>query len=106
MENKVNIFFFDQLAGELSQDKYGTLLFQYNQEYIAKKGVPISHSMPLTSEIYYGNEAHAYFTGLLPEEDMLTATAKVIGTSSLNYMKLLTELGKELSLTILVCMGF
>jgi serine/threonine-protein kinase HipA len=95
MENKVNIFFFDQLAGELSQDKYGTLLFQYNQEYIAKKGVPISHSMPLTSEIYYGNEAHAYFTGLLPEEDMLTATAKVIGTSSLNYMKLLTELGKE-----------
>jgi len=95
MENKVNIFFFDQLAGELSQDKYGTLLFQYNQEYIAKKGVPISHSMPLTSEIYYGNEAHAYFTGLLPEEDMLTATAKVIGTSSVNYMKLLTELGKE-----------
>lgn len=95
MENKVNIFFFDQLAGELSEDKYGTLLFQYNQEYIAKKGVPISHSMPLTSEIYYGNEAHAYFTGLLPEEDMLTATAKVIGTSSLNYMKLLTELGKE-----------
>ena len=95
MENKVDIFFFDQLAGELSQDKYGTLLFQYNQEYIAKKGVPISHSMPLTSEIYYGNESHAYFTGLLPEEDMLTATAKVIGTSSLNYMKLLTELGKE-----------
>lgn len=67
MENKVNIFFFDQLAGELSQDKYGTLLFQYDQEYIAKKGVPISHSMPLTSEIYYGNEAHAYFTGLLPK---------------------------------------
>ena len=95
MENKVNIFFFDQLAGELSQDKYGALLFQYNQEYIAKKGVPISHSMPLTSEIYYGNEAHAYFTGLLPEEDMLTATARVIGTSSLNYIKLLTELGKE-----------
>lgn len=95
MENKVNIFFFDQLAGELSQDKYGMLSFQYNQEYIAKKGVPISHSMPLTSEKYYGNEAHAYFTGLLPEEDMLTATAKVIGTSSLNYMKLLTELGKE-----------
>jgi HipA-like protein len=49
MENKVNIFFFEQLAGELSQDKYGMLSFQYNQEYIAKTGVPISHSMPLTS---------------------------------------------------------
>lgn len=95
MENKVNIFFFDQLAGELSQDKYGMLSFQYNPDYIAKKGVPISHSMPLSSEVYYGNEAHAYFTGLLPEENMLTATAKVIGTSGLNYMKLLTELGKE-----------
>jgi HipA-like protein len=49
MENKVNIFFFEQLAGELSQDKYGMLSFQYNQEYIAKKGAPISHSMPLKS---------------------------------------------------------
>jgi serine/threonine-protein kinase HipA len=95
MENKVNIFFFEQLAGELSQDKYGMLSFQYNQEYIAKNGVPISHSMPLTSELYYGNEAHAYFTGLLPEEDVLASTARVMGTSSLNYFKLLVELGKE-----------
>jgi len=95
MENKTSVFFFDQLAGELSQDKYGTILFQYNQDYVANNGAPISHSMPLTREIYYGNEAHAYFTGLLPEEEMLTATANAIGTSTLNYFKLLTELGKE-----------
>jgi serine/threonine-protein kinase HipA len=95
MENKVHIFFFDQRAGELSQDKYGMLTFQYDQEYVANNGSPISHSMPLTNEVYYGNEAHAFFTGLLPEEEMLTATAKVVGTSGLNYFKLLTELGKE-----------
>jgi serine/threonine-protein kinase HipA len=95
MENKTSVFFFDQLAGELSQDKYGTIVFQYDQDYLNKNGAPISHSMPLTREIYYGNEAHAYFTGLLPEEEMLTATAKAIGTSTLNYFKLLTELGKE-----------
>jgi len=48
--------------------------------------------MPLTREKYYGNEAHAYFTDLLPEEEMLLAIAKVTRTSSLNYFKLLTEL--------------
>jgi serine/threonine-protein kinase HipA len=95
MDNKTSVFFFDQLVGELSQDKYGTIIFQYNLDYVNKNGAPISHSMPLTREIYYGNEAHAYFTGLLPEEEMLTATAKAIGTSTLNYFKLLTELGKE-----------
>jgi len=95
MENKANVYFFDQLAGELSQDKYGTLSFHYHSTYIAQNGVAISHSMPLSPEIYYGNEAHAYFTGLLPEEAMLTATAKAIGTSNFNYFKLLLELGKE-----------
>jgi len=95
MQNKTSVYFFDELVGELSQDKYGTICFQYTRDYVAKNGKPISHSMPLTTEIYYGNEAHAFFTGLLPEENMLTATANTIGTSSLNYFKLLTELGKE-----------
>lgn len=95
MENKVNVYFFDQLVGELHQDKYGTLSFQYDHDYLANQGVPLSQSMPLTKEVYYGNEAHAYFTGLLPEEEMLSATANAIGTSNLNYFRLLTELGKE-----------
>ncbi len=95
MENKTNVYFEDRLAGELSQDRYGTLCFQYHQEYIATGYPPISVSMPVCKEMYYGNEAHAYFTGLLPEEDILTATANIIGTSRLNYFKLITELGKE-----------
>jgi len=95
MQNNIGVYFFDKYVGQLSQDKYGTLCFQYDQDYVAKNGQPISHSMPLTNEMYYGNEAHSFFTGLLPEENMLTTTANVIGTSSLNYFKLLTELGKE-----------
>lgn len=95
MQNNIGVYFFDEYVGQLSQDKYGTICFQYDQEYVAKNGRPISQSMPLTKEMYYGNEAHAFFTGLLPEENMLTSTANVIGTSSLNYFKLLTELGKE-----------
>lgn len=95
MENRANVYFDDFLAGELSQDRYGTICFQYHREYVANGHRPISISMPVCNEIYYGNEAHAYFTGLLPEEDVLTATANIIGTSRLNYFKLLTELGKE-----------
>lgn len=95
MENRANVYFDDFLAGELSQDRYGTICFQYHREYVGNGHRPISISMPVCNEIYYGNEAHAYFTGLLPEEDVLTATANIIGTSRLNYLKLLTELGKE-----------
>lgn len=95
MENRANVYFDDFLAGELSQDRYGTICFQYHREYVGNGHRPISISMPVCNEIYYGNEAHAYFTGLLPEEDVLTATANIIGTSRLNYFKLLTELGKE-----------
>jgi serine/threonine-protein kinase HipA len=95
VENRANVYFDDFLAGELSQDRYGTICFQYHREYVANVHRPISISMPVCNEIYYGNEAHAYFTGLLPEEDVLTATANIIGTSRLNYFKLLTELGKE-----------
>jgi serine/threonine-protein kinase HipA len=95
VENRANVYFDDFLAGELSQDRYGTICFQYHREYVGNGHRPISISMPVCNEIYYGNEAHAYFTGLLPEEDVLTATANIIGTSRLNYFKLLTELGKE-----------
>jgi hypothetical protein len=34
MENKVNVYFLDQLVGELYQDKYGTLSFQYDHDDI------------------------------------------------------------------------
>jgi serine/threonine-protein kinase HipA len=95
MAIKINVYFHDQLAGELSQDKYGTLIFQYHQAYLDQNGDPISYSLPLFPTEYYGNEAHAFFTGLLPEEEMLTTAAQAIGTSNLNYFKLLIELGKE-----------
>lgn len=63
MENKVSIYFFNRKAGELSQDKYGTLCFQYDQEYLNSDGEPISHCLPLMKDVYYGNEAHAFSTG-------------------------------------------
>lgn len=50
MENKTNVYFDDRLAGELSQDRYGTLCFQYHHEYFAKGYPPISVSMPVGKE--------------------------------------------------------
>jgi serine/threonine-protein kinase HipA len=97
MENKTSVYFFDELVGELSQDKYGTICFQYNRDYLAKNGKPISNSLPLTTEMYYGNEAHAFFTGLLPEENMLTATANAIGTSTTASGRFLSSHGNSKS---------
>ncbi|MBR9860413.1 type II toxin-antitoxin system HipA family toxin [bacterium] len=95
MKEKVKIFIQDKYAGDLQVDEYGTLCFQYDQEYLSKGGMPISESMPLTAEEYYGGVAHAFFTGLLPEEEILYSIANAIGTSASNNFKLLIELGKE-----------
>lgn len=95
MKDKVEVYISDIAVGHLSVDEYGTLCFQYSESYLSSGREAISYALPLSPDMYYGNEAHAFFTGLLPEEDILSSMAKAIGTSPTNYFKLLVELGRE-----------
>ncbi|MFT5724454.1 MAG: serine/threonine-protein kinase HipA [Bacteroidia bacterium] len=92
----VDIYLFEDLVGKLSVDRYGTLSFQYDSKYLtSEKSAPISCSLPLKEELYYGQEAHTFFQGLLPEETQLQNISKAIGTDPENAFRLLNELGKE-----------
>jgi len=95
MTNSINVFLAEDLVGRLSVDKYGTLSFSYDDDYVEKGGKPLSLSLPLTDQEYYGGAAHAYFTGLLPEEAEKASIARAINISTSNHFHLLSELGKE-----------
>jgi len=93
---QLSVFLTGIEVGHLEVDENGTLCFQYNAAYLKKeKAVPLSASLPLQKEQFYGMAAHSFFTGLLPEEDELQQIAQAIGTDRNNSFRLLEELGKE-----------
>jgi serine/threonine-protein kinase HipA len=94
-DKNVNVYLSESLAGVLSVDEYGILVFRYDKQYLESKGQALSCSLPLQSEEYSGGAAHNFFSGLLPEEAMGRAMADAIGTDENNRFRLLVELGKE-----------
>lgn len=96
MKGRIEVYKRETLLGFLSVDDYGTLSFKYNEAYLKSvDATAISVSLPLSEQEYYGNAAHSFFVGLLPEERELTAIAQAIGTDPSNEFRLLVELGKE-----------
>jgi serine/threonine-protein kinase HipA len=96
MSDRIGIYHHQELVGHLSTDKYGTLIFQYASSYLdLEKSVAISVSLPLTTDEFYGNSAHTFFNGLLPEDQELIQIARIIGTDPGNSFRLLKELGRE-----------
>ena len=63
MHRVVNVFMFEQKAGELLQDD-NIYTFQYVDQYV---GPPISLSMPVRREPYISDGLHPYFKSLAPE---------------------------------------
>ena len=78
MDKQVPIFLSDILAGTLTQDANGMLIFKYDNQYLTnEKVMPLSCSLPLQVQDFYGAEAHTFFVGLLPEESELRQLPKV-----------------------------
>jgi len=96
LDKLVPIFLSDALIGILTKDANGTLIFKYDSKYLENKdAVPLSCSLPLQKQEYYGSSAHTFFVGLLPEESELKQIAQSIGTDTSNSFRLLQEIGKE-----------
>lgn len=65
----LDVYFHNILTGKLTQNKSGTLSFQYSDSYIKRDTPPaISLSMPLQTKIYEGDKVKSFFSGLLPED--------------------------------------
>lgn len=95
MDDTLNVWFQDHLAGELSlQD--GNLVFSYNQDYLKNpSAMPLSHSLPLQAAAYGDIKSRAFFSGLLPEGEQRIRIAKILQASAHNDFSILRAIGGE-----------
>ena len=82
-------------AGQLEQKKDGSLSFSYDSAYITDQNLAISLSLPLRLDAYEGSVVKAFFSGILPDEDVRHRLAKYLGISEKNPFALLEEVGGE-----------
>ncbi len=66
--DKLNVWYEEELVGELQRDFSGYMGFRYEDSWI-RDGFPISLQLPLTTNLYSATEgkAHKFFANLLPE---------------------------------------
>jgi serine/threonine-protein kinase HipA len=95
MVRELNVWFFGECVGVLTQDK-GYLSFQYLPQWLeSKHAQPLSQSLPLRAESFDDRMAKSFFAGLLPEGDKRTAVANILKVSSKNDFALLDGIGGD-----------
>jgi serine/threonine-protein kinase HipA len=95
-QRTLDVYFHGKLCGHLSENYAGAAEFQYSPEYLAQGSVPpLSVSLPLQEVKFPASISSAYFSGLLPDEDMREAIARVFGVSKGNTVSILEAVGGE-----------
>lgn len=95
MVRELNVWFFGEHVGVLTQDD-GYLSFRYLPEWLESKNAkPLSQSLPLRTEPFGDRIAKPFFAGLLPEGDKRAAVANILKVSSKNDFALLDGIGGE-----------
>lgn len=95
MVRELNVWFFGECVGVLTQDE-GYLSFRYLPEWLGLKNAkPLSQSLPLRTEPFDDKIVKPFFAGLLPEGDKRAAVANILKVSSKNDFALLDGIGGE-----------
>ncbi|MEY4776742.1 MAG: hypothetical protein RL759_1255 [Verrucomicrobiota bacterium] len=96
MKGVLDVYLCRRLAGRLTQDEHGLTTFVYDAGWLAAPdAVPLSHSMPLRSEVFGRNECGAFFAGVLPESGKRSLIARNLGVSANNDYALLERIGGD-----------
>src|SRR4030042_2432940 len=83
-------------AGILEEDDSGLLEFRYAPEWTCRQdAMPLSRSLPLQSEPFWGKHARAFFAGILPDEGPRQQIAAILGIRERNHFAMLERLGGE-----------
>ncbi len=86
---KARVFFKDHLSGILTKTDEG-YEFQYDKDYLSlPNALPVSLTLPLTSEVYRSNILFPFFDGLIPEGWLLEIAIRNTDISILDRMSLL-----------------
>jgi len=95
MVRELNVWFFGECVGVLTQDE-GYLSFRYLPQWLESKNAkPLSQSLPLRAEPFGDKIAKPFFAGLLPEGNKRAEVANILKVSSKNDFALLDGIGGE-----------
>lgn len=92
----LNVYLNSDLVGSLEETDEGLLRFRYLSDWIEREdAVPLSRMLPLRSEPYENKHTRPFFAGILPEEGIRTAVARILGISEGNDFAMLERIGGE-----------
>ena len=92
-QRELLLYIAGHLAGHVRQDRDGFLSFSYTAGY---SGVPVSLSMPISSETYPQRVLRPYLMGLLPDDPTVRADiGDLYGCSGENPFALLSHIGLD-----------
>jgi serine/threonine-protein kinase HipA len=91
----LDVYWDAELAGRLMQNTAGVLSFSYDFSFLHSAPSGISISMPLQEPVFEGDLVKAFFSGLLPEENVRIRLSKYLGVSDKNSFALLKAIGGE-----------
>ncbi len=96
MAKILDVYFHEKIVGQLVQDDYGELNFTYSVHWLDDpEAIGISCSLPLQQETFKRKSCHAFFGGLLPEENQRKLIARNLGISASNDFSMLEKIGGE-----------
>lgn len=83
-------------TGLLSQVEDALPTFAYEPDYLsAEAAVPLSRQLPLQESPFAGRVVRAFFGGILPEADVRSQVAAILGISAENDMGMMERIGGE-----------
>lgn len=95
MTRTLDVYLHATLVGQLQQQKSGDLTFLYDTDYLYKDLQGISVSLPPRVEAYKGQAVKAFFSGLLPDDNVRYRLATYLGISERNAFALLEVVGGD-----------
>ena len=91
-ERKGQVYMHSILAGTISEDDSGHVIFSYEGDYLTNPAnPPVSLTLPLSKEPYVSPHMFPYFDGLIPEGWLLDLTARNWKVEPHDRMGLLLE---------------
>lgn len=95
MSRVLDVYLKGYFVGTLTQETSGQLSFAYDHAYVDEKRLPVSLSLPLRKEPYDTSQVKAFFSGLLPDEEVRKRLAQNLGLSEKNPFALLEAVGGD-----------
>ena len=83
-----DVYYHGNKAGHLSREN-GFYRFLYDREYVIGGGLPISFSLPITTEPYDSEQLHGFFSGLVSEgwlKDLQSRAKKIDKNDELSLL--------------------